>query len=83
MRKHGARCKSDDSYLSRISSLEECANVCRNKEDCNFFVYGYDDENGQCYQQLTNSSACTEGWEYASYHFYELLGKLCNILESI
>ena len=73
LKKSGAECLSDDSYLGDFSSVEECANACANHEGCRFFVYGYGDGTSEdCWKECTETADCTEGWKTASYNFYEL-----------
>ena len=76
--KSGVECNSNSVLLGSVSTLAECADKCRLKVDCNFFIYGnWIDDTGsnsrRCYEEKTNSAVCTEGFKPNSYDFYQLL----------
>ena len=69
----GVECVSNDEKLGSFSKVEECANACRNKTECHFFVYGTGTiKSGWCYWEKTSNSLCHEGWEDDDYDFYQL-----------
>lgn len=67
--KKGHECKSSDTRLGSNQTVDSCAQLCDEKTDCKFFVYGYN--NKICYQEKTSSSSCPEGWLKNDYNFYE------------
>ena len=70
--KIGAECLSEDQKLGRFLSLAKCADACRSKRDCKYFVYGKLDVVGYCYWEKTTSESCPEGFQNTNYDFYEL-----------
>ena len=69
-------CKSGDEYLKGgLDSIDECADLCKNKYGCNFFDFGYGSKKGRCYMEYTTSAACTEGFETDKYYFYAVNSK--------
>ena len=73
--KSNVGCKSVESSLGSRPSLSECANACRNTENCHFFIYGKGWlKKGWCYWEKTSEASCPEGWENDNYDFYKLTG---------
>jgi len=70
--KSGVECNSRDRYLGKFDFLDECANACRNKKRCRFFIYGTSNKKGWCYWEKTSDKSCSEGWENDNYDFYSL-----------
>ena len=69
-------CDSDDEKLGSFDLVEECADACRQKEGCTFFLFGLRRfDTGDCYWEKTPDASCRngEGWESDNYDFYELL----------
>ena len=69
--KSGVECKSGDEFLGKEISIAECANACKEKAGCNFFVFGTGSKDGECYWEKTSTAGCPEGWKQADYNFYE------------
>jgi len=74
----GAECDSDDNWLGEFTTIQECANVCRKTECCNFFLYGTGEKDGQCYWEKTENKNCPEDWEEDSFNFYEIKRKFSS-----
>jgi len=66
----------DESLKWGVDSVDDCADLCRNKVGCNFFDFGYGagwgGKKGRCYMEYTKSAACTEGFQPDKYYFYAL-----------
>ena len=75
MIKSDNECNDNDEHLGDFTSLKECANACRNKAGCKFFIYGKDSKQGSCWWEKTSDSSCSEGWEVDEYDFYEITSK--------
>jgi len=73
-RKSGSECESSDYKLGKFSTVEECADACRQKDGCKFFIYGTGSKSGYCYWEYTKTADCSEGWETDKYNFYEVAG---------
>ena len=69
--KSGVECKPGDEFLGKEISIAECANACKEKAGCNFFVFGTGSKDGECYWEKTSTAGCPEGWKQADYNFYE------------
>ena len=68
--REGVRCQSSgDKHLGYFGSVRECSHACAITNGCRYFIYSASSEH--CYQQLTTSSACPEGWEADEHDFYE------------
>ena len=73
-------CGSDDQWLGKAKSVEQCANLCKKRFGCKYFIKGlkigeFGDANTKvdfCYWEKTLSAHCPEGWEHDYYGFYEL-----------
>ena len=82
-------CRSGDASLgSYFSTVDGCAEKCRQTEGCRFFIYGIDagpqgNKGGKCYHEKTSGAACSEGWESDSYDFYEVLSCFKDLGEGI
>ena len=70
--KHGAECKSNDENLGIQVSFADCANACKEKNGCKYFIYGYGSKAKMCWWEKTKTTECPEGWEQDDYNFYEL-----------
>ena len=70
--KRNVECSSQGENLGRKTSLDECANACRNKNQCAFFIYGIDNKKGKCWWEKTSDGCETEEWETDNYNFYKL-----------
>ena len=70
MIKEGSKCVSGDEKLGTFKTMQECAQACKDKSDCRFFIYGKGNKAGQCHQEYTSDASCTEGWQSDSYDFY-------------
>ena len=67
----GVECQSEDEKLGKFNTVLECARACREKNECNYFVFGTGTKAGECYWEKTKNQECPEGWEFDQYHFYE------------
>ena len=74
--KSGVECKSGDEFLGKEISIAECANACKEKAGCNFFIFGTEIKAGNCYWEKTPKADCPEGWEKDNYNFYEMQSML-------
>ena len=81
-RKAGAVCNSGDTWLGYFSSVGECADACREKVGCRFFIFGTGSYHEYCHWERTQTADCTEGWDYYwdDYDFYEITGIICITL---
>ena len=70
--KRNAECRSEGEFLGKFTSLDECANACRRKNECAFFIYGIENKMGKCWWEKTSGAGCPEGWETDNFDFYEL-----------
>ena len=71
--KSGVECNSNDEYLNQFSNVGKCAEACKNKPGCNFFLYGTGWwTKGFCYWEKTSSASCPEGWGDYDYDFFQL-----------
>ena len=72
--KSNFECGSDEEKLGNFSSLQECGQACRNKDGCNFFIFGESSSKKEesCYWEKASAGDCTEGWVNDTYDFYEL-----------
>ena len=89
----GASCKTstelDKSSLLGfpIKKVDECANLCKAKSGCKYFLFGIKWKLGSCYWENTQqfkidngSLECHgtgeswEGWKDDQYDFYEITG---------
>ena len=74
--KSDVECNSESVLLGSVSTVTECADKCRLKVGCNFFIYGNWVDTGsnprRCYEETTDSAVCTEGFKTNSYDFYQL-----------
>ena len=72
--KSGFECQSSDVYLYGKATVLECADACRQRIGCIYFIYGYGSKQGQCYWEKAASDDCSEGWEVDEYNFYKIIG---------
>ena len=70
----GAECDSSDDWLGDFSNVQECADECASKPQCQFFTYGTGSDSNKCFWEKTSSASCPEGWDSDSYNFYRSLG---------
>ena len=63
--------------MGTFESIGHCANACRQKDHCKFFVYGYGPKEGACWWEHTKTADCSEGWIYNEHDFYEITGNIC------
>ena len=73
--KTGHECKSKDADLGTFKTINECSEVCRDTNGCQFFTYGTGRKAGECYWEKSQNKDCPEKWEKDDYNFYELKGK--------
>ena len=72
--KSGYECDSDEEFLGQAISASECAQKCKNKDGCKFFVYGT--RNTLCYREKPtdtkiDSQECNgKQWKKNDYSFY-------------
>ena len=81
----GVSCNVEEEYFGSFPSVKQCADACRNQEQCKFFIYNTKDSgwdisafNWHCYWEKTTSADCPEGWKtnnVGDYDFYELTSK--------
>merc|ERR1712166_945060 len=73
------KCKSRKVNFGKHASVDSCAAAVhhKNKNKSNiFFIFGTGRKRGYCYQEMTRSSSCREGWRKTpNYQFYSVLGK--------
>ena len=74
--REGVECKSNDTELEMNDSIEKCADVCKQIEGCNFFIFGKGKKAGKCFWEKAVNSNCPEGWEPDDYNFYKMKGML-------
>ena len=74
MVKQGVECESEDEILKGNVSIRECANACKEKAGCNFFLSGTGIKAGTCYWEKTPSATCQEGWQDDDFNFYTVKG---------
>lgn len=72
----GAQCKSDNEELGDFTSIDECAGACKQKDGCNFFIFGTESKSGHCLWEKTPDRNCPEGWLDDEYYFYEMKGSI-------
>ena len=65
-------CLSNDTLLGNVLTPAGCARRCKSTPGCEFFVSGFGDKAGRCYQEYTANETCIEGWEVDLYDFYKL-----------
>ena len=72
--KSEADCRSRDESLGDFPSIDECADACRNKDGCAFFLYGIPETDKElgCFWEKTPNEKCSDGWQDDKYNFYEL-----------
>ena len=78
--KSGKECKSGGTKLGTFSSVGQCADACRAKGSCTYFIYGTGSKSGSCWWEYTKTADCTEGWKQdgrTGYTFYEITGNIC------
>jgi hypothetical protein len=51
-------CTSADKRLDNADDLQECAQHCRNDEECVYFLYA--DHNGTCWHEFTEDACESE-----------------------
>ena len=68
-------CRSSDTYLGSLSSVELCARAVA-ANGGKFFIYGHTNKAQRCYQENTATEDCPEGYEQDHYHFYRLMYKV-------
>ena len=61
--------------MGRVYQPQECADLCRLRTGCKFFIVGNDGGTEKCYWEHTSSALCPEGWDRDTYNFYQLKGK--------
>ena len=74
--KSGVECNSADEYLGWFDDVRKCADACKAKSECYYFIFGNGNKWGQCWWEKIWSRNCHEGWEQDQYDFYEMLGML-------
>ena len=52
--------------------MDGCAEACRQRAGCKFFIYGLGPKTGRCYAEETPTEDCEAGWEADLYDFYAL-----------
>ena len=56
-------------------SLKSCAEACKDRPDCQYFIYG--NNTTSCWmQQVTADNCGSDGFQAANYNFYKRLGNL-------
>jgi hypothetical protein len=65
-------CRSPDVMLGTFENVQQCKDACSNTPNCHFFIFGKRYKHGRCWQELTNSSSCPEGWEADDYDFFKV-----------
>jgi len=70
--KRGAECNSNDENLGSQVSFADCANACKEKTGCKYFIYGYGVKDKRCWWEKTQTADCPEGWEPDDYNLYEM-----------
>jgi hypothetical protein len=68
--KQNADCNSEDTYLGKFDSVQECAEAVQKAKVTEFFVYGTGSNAGKCWYEHTTSPTCPNGWHTDSYDFY-------------
>lgn len=53
-------------------TVQQCADACKAKAGCEFFILGYGEKEGSCYHEFTATEECTEGWDVDEYNFYKV-----------
>ena len=71
--KSGYECNSDDEKIGWTKTVQECADLCKSKQQCEFFIHGKGRKKGYCYWEKTSSADCPEGWDSDKYDFYQLI----------
>ena len=72
--KSGHECDSSDELLGQLPSASECAQLCKEKEGCKFFIYGT--KNTKCFMEEPDGSKidgqkCNgKSWVKHDYSFY-------------
>ena len=67
-------CKSSDVLLAASSTIESCAELCKEKSGCKFFARGNQkrsDDHTTCYYEKQAAASCPEGWVKNEYDTYE------------
>ena len=67
------KCKSNDEKLGQFKNVFKCADACKKKKGCRYFVYGQDGKRTEtfCYWEKTTPK-CPKGFEKDDYDFYEV-----------
>lgn len=68
----GMGCKGKDVYVGWYLTPEKCASAVQDKGG-HFFTYGKKIKRWLCYMEKTESVNCPEGFQKASYDFWEVL----------
>ena len=74
----GHDCQSDGVFIGHTSSIKGCADLCRKKYGCQYFMLDKrdDDEGSDCFWKKMDESSCIEGWNQDSHKdTYALKGK--------
>ena len=73
---------TENGYVVSLGTVEECADKCRSIPGCQFFTYGIAGSNRdrRCYQQLTSSAECPEGWAEDNFDFYQLEDEFVQVI---
>jgi hypothetical protein len=75
----GSECQSSDTWLGWFSTVQQCADACRNGDFCRYFIYGTGSKAGNCYEEYTDAATCPEGWESDEYDFYHAPRKFFGV----
>jgi hypothetical protein len=76
--KSSHECNSSDIILSSESSLIDCSKLCRNMDDCNFFIHG----GFECRMEKTLSPICEEGFTHKNrFSFYANIPEVTDLEE--
>ena len=74
----GHDCQSDGVFIGQASSIKDCADICRKKQGCQYFMLDKrnDDEESNCFWKKMDDSSCSEGWNQDSHkNTYALKGR--------
>ena len=83
--KSGVECQSEDESLPwgwirwSVPDVKKCADACREKSDCKYFIFGTGRKEGNCYWEKTENGECPEGLQEDHFDFYEIISKFWSI----
>jgi len=67
-------CGSPDTFIDHYGTLKECADACRARVGCKYFIYGTSGSSaGNCYEEHTTGDNCPGyPWVSGNFDFYKL-----------